>query len=99
MFRFFTFTDRGDGISTRGTVGTGVARTVQDAYADNRSPTAGRHPPGGTLTVSTHQRLGRLFGLGLDTTVRECRHCGTNVEPDDPQCPTCGSDGIVEYDV
>lgn len=49
--------------------------------------------------MSTQERLGRLLGLGIEESVRECRHCGTNVEPEETVCPTCDSDGLVEYDL
>lgn len=49
--------------------------------------------------MSSTSRLGRWFGLDNDEPVRECRYCGTNVPPPESTCPTCGSDGIVSYEL
>lgn len=36
---------------------------------------------------------------GTTEVVRECRHCGTAVEPDEQECPNCGSSDIARYEI
>jgi len=40
---------------------------------------------------------GRL--LKRDTTLHECRHCGTTVSRQTERCPACGHDGIATYHI
>jgi rubrerythrin len=39
----------------------------------------------------------RRFGRTRTRTVRECRRCGTNVDPDEEQCPSCESTELATY--
>lgn len=34
-----------------------------------------------------------------DTTVRECRRCGTTLAADDEHCPVCGAEDTAEYEI
>lgn len=46
--------------------------------------------------------LTRVRGvLGTDAVVYECRHCGTTLEPEPEldECPTCGKDAVVRYQI
>lgn len=49
--------------------------------------------------MSTATKLGRLFGLGADEALHECRHCGTSVDHGGSECPACGSTSIASYDL
>ncbi len=44
--------------------------------------------------------LTRVRGLiGDDSSVYECRHCGTTLESDIDDCPLCGKSAVVAYDI
>jgi len=37
--------------------------------------------------------------LGTDDVVYECRHCGKTLESEPGECPTCGKDAVVTYEI
>jgi predicted Zn-ribbon and HTH transcriptional regulator len=45
--------------------------------------------------------LDRLRALGRDrsTVLRECRDCGTTLDDQLSECPTCGSSEIAAYEL
>jgi rubrerythrin len=47
--------------------------------------------------VSIRASLRRL--LGEASVVYECRECGTTLEYDAEECPSCGSGAISRYDL
>ncbi|MFB6105403.1 MAG: zinc-ribbon domain-containing protein [Halobacteriaceae archaeon] len=38
-------------------------------------------------------------GRAQTETVYECRHCGTTVDPDAAQCPSCGRTQFAEFSI
>ena len=49
--------------------------------------------------MEIYKKLLRVVFTDDPAVVRECRTCGTNLDPDHDACPTCESTGIVEYDL
>lgn len=40
-----------------------------------------------------------ILGSQSATVVVECRHCGTNVDPDTDRCPECGATERNRYEL
>ncbi|WP_394341359.1 hypothetical protein [Natrarchaeobius oligotrophus] len=40
-----------------------------------------------------------LFRSDRPTVIEECRRCGTTIETARTDCPTCGCDDIVTYQI
>lgn len=45
------------------------------------------------------QHVKAFVGSPGPTTVHECRHCGTSVEPEAGECPQCGSGEVATYEL
>lgn len=72
---------------------------------DERRDGIGDSPSDGHLSeavtwIHTMTLLTRVRGvLGAETAVYECRHCGTTLESELDECPTCGKDAVVRYEI
>jgi len=51
------------------------------------------------MNTSIIGRLRSFVGDGVPTRVYECRHCGTSVDPDTEECPSCGRSEMVALEV
>lgn len=43
--------------------------------------------------------LTRVRALLGEDTVYECRHCGTTLESELDECPTCGDGTVARYEI
>ena len=47
------------------------------------------------MTILTRVRN----ALGTDDVVYECRHCGKTIESELDECPTCGKEAGIKYEI